>query len=70
MFALGKWLLCLMHELKSIVDVRTISSCIMQRTIISMLCPNHVIVHKSSIDQMRNDLFCVIKYNNIFVVHA
>lgn len=35
-----------------------------------MLCPNYVIIHKFLAYQMRYDLVCVIKYNNIFTVHA
>jgi hypothetical protein len=69
MSALWK-MLCLMNELKSVVDVCRVSNCIRQRSTISMLCPNNVILHKSSTYQMRYGLFFVVKYNYIFVVHA
>jgi hypothetical protein len=58
------------YDLKITIDVRRVSKCIGQRATIYMLFPNHVILYKSSTDQMRNDSFCVIKYNNIFVVHV
>src|SRR5688572_7119712 len=70
MFALWKRLLCLVNELKAVIDVRRVSSCIRRRATLSMLCPNYVILHKSSAYQMRYDLFYVIKYNSIFAVHA
>jgi hypothetical protein len=69
-FALWKRLLCLVNELKFVVDVRKVSSYIRRRATLSMLCPNYVILHKSSAYQMRYDLFSIIKYNIIFAVHT
>jgi hypothetical protein len=77
-WTIGVRLLCLVYELKPAnkhiwtidVDVRRVFSCIRRRATLSMLCPNQVILHKSSADQMRKNLLSVIKYNNISAVHA
>jgi hypothetical protein len=70
MFALWKKLVCPVNELKSVIGVPRVSCRIRRRDTLSMLCPNCVILQKSSAYQMRYDLVCVIKYNNIFAVHA
>jgi hypothetical protein len=61
MFALGKRLF-VMYEMKYVVNVRMVSSCIRRSATLSMLCPNHVILHISSTGQIRNILCYQIQH--------
>jgi len=44
--------------------------CRRRGTALSMFHPNQVILHKTSVNQMRTDFFCILKYSNIFALDA
>jgi hypothetical protein len=43
-----------------------VANCIRCRITLSVFGPNHITLHKTSVNQLDNDLFRVSKYNNVF----
>jgi hypothetical protein len=59
-----------MHITSHNIGVPWVANGLRHGTTLSMFRPNQVILHKTSANEMRNYLFCILKYNIIFAVDA